>query len=392
MTMSVNHLSYRLRTSTDRIFGAGLGLVLAFFAASPAGCGSKGSTSGAGGSAGAGATSGCAMGSEGCACYGNDTCNAPLTCLSHLCVNAGGGAGASGSAGAPGTGGTLATGGSTGTGGSASTGSGGASATGGTPGTGGTPATGGTPGTGGTPATGGTTGTGGTPATGGTPGTGGTPATGGTTGGGGAAPSGPLQFTGGWVDATTNSYGIQGSIYTFDDGVGSTISPDCGTGATCFGGTTTPTTRFCVNGTDTTVGYESDGVTLDYSTYWGAAVGFDLNDPAGGTKTTYPAASHHVVGFSMNLTNSTYPSDKVQFTYSVYNGSTNVQYCLQQLYAGANTVYFTNTQTLCWTTGGTLFPTNDVNGVVSMQWGVPSSPDGPVPFNFCIDSLTPIIQ
>jgi hypothetical protein len=55
---------------------------------------------------------GCPAGSEGCACYGNDTCNAGLTCASHLCVSlASGGSGQGGvspggaSSGGAGTGG-----------------------------------------------------------------------------------------------------------------------------------------------------------------------------------------------------------------------------------------------------------------------------------------------
>jgi hypothetical protein len=53
---------------------------------------------------GTGANPGCAAGDEGCACYGNNTCNAGLTCASKLCVDletrdAGGGVG--GASGAP---------------------------------------------------------------------------------------------------------------------------------------------------------------------------------------------------------------------------------------------------------------------------------------------------
>jgi hypothetical protein len=388
--MTANRLSFGSKGS---FVSAGLGLLLAFLVTGNVGCGSKGS----GGSAGAGGAGACSMGKEGCACYGNDTCDSPLTCLSHLCVNTGAGTGGSpstggstGNAGAPGSGGATASGGSVGTGSGGSSASGGSpgsggssSSSGGSPGSGGSTSSGGSPGSGGTPATGGATGTGGTPATGGATGTGGTPATGGA---GGGPVAGPLQFVGGWVDATTNIYGIQGSIYTFKDPGGSVISPDCSTGAACFGGTTTPTTKFCVNGTDATV------LSGDYTDYWGAAVGFDLNVPAGGTKTTYPAQSHNVVGFSMNLTNTTYPSDKVQFTYSVYNGSGTDQYCVQALNSGPNYVYFSNTQTLCYSTGGTPFPSSEVNGVVALQWQVSASPDGPVSFNYCIDSLTPIVQ
>src|SRR5580765_2696650 len=66
------------------------------------------------------ADGGCPPGSETCACYGNATCNAGLTCASNLCVNLGG-------MGGGGSGGSISTGG----------GGGGASATGGTAGDGG---------------------------------------------------------------------------------------------------------------------------------------------------------------------------------------------------------------------------------------------------------------
>jgi len=39
---------------------------------------------GAAGSTGAGGSGSCVMGREGCACYGNDTCDANLQCLSQI--------------------------------------------------------------------------------------------------------------------------------------------------------------------------------------------------------------------------------------------------------------------------------------------------------------------
>ena len=359
MNMTVQRLSSAPSVAIARTGGA---LVLALLMVSTAGCGSKGSSGGTGGSVGTGGvggTSGCSAGSEGCSCYGNDTCNSGLSCLSRLCVNL------PGSGGATGTGGAVSTGGATGTGGAVSTG--------------------GATGTGGAVSTGGATGTGGAVSTGGTTGTGGAVSTGGTTGG-------PLQFTGGYVASTTNSYGIRGAVYTFDDGAGSVISPDCTTGAACFGGTTTPTTKFCVNGSDVTVGLNSSGTDYDYATYWGAAVGFDLNSPTSGTRQTYPASTHHVLGFSMTLTNTVYPTDKVQFSYLVYNGSSNVAYCVAQLNPGLNTVYFTNTVSNCYTTGGVGLTTGNADNLVALQWQVPASPQSATPFNYCIDNLTPLTQ
>lgn len=105
------------------------------------GCG--GSTSdGTSRTPGAGGSSSSLAGTEGHACYPNDTCNAGLSCLSHLCVKAGsGGGGSTGSGGATASGGASdasvesGAGGTTGKGGGSSTGgsSTGGSSTGGAP-------------------------------------------------------------------------------------------------------------------------------------------------------------------------------------------------------------------------------------------------------------------
>jgi hypothetical protein len=377
MNMTVRRLSSCPSVAFVRTGGA---LVLALLMVSTAGCGSKSSSGGTGGSVGTGGgggTSVCSAGSEGCSCYGNDTCNSGLSCLSHLCVNL------PGNGGATGTGGAVSTGGATGTGGALSTG--------GANGTGGALSTGGATGTGGALSTGGANGTGGALGTGGATGTGGAVSTGGATGIGGAS-GGPLQFVGGYVASTTNSYGIQGAVYTFDDGAGSVISPDCTTGAACFGGTTTPTTKFCVNGSDVAVALNPTMTDYDYAAYWGAAVGFDLNVPTSGTRQPYVASAHHVLGFSMTLTNTVYPTDKVQFSYLVYNGSSNVAYCVAQLNPGPNTVYFTNTVSNCYTTGGVGLTTTNADNLVALQWQVPGSPLSATPFNYCIDNLTPLTQ
>jgi len=67
----------------------------------------------------------CAAGTEGCACYGNDTCNRGLACRSALCVDLGVG-GSGGLAGVGGVGGTGGVGGVGGTGGAGGSSGGGA--------------------------------------------------------------------------------------------------------------------------------------------------------------------------------------------------------------------------------------------------------------------------
>ena len=76
--------------------------------ATPAGGGNTAASPATGGTTSTATT--CPDGTERCACYGNDTCNAGLTCASHLCVRLG-------------TGGTGSTGGTSAIGGKAAAGS-----------------------------------------------------------------------------------------------------------------------------------------------------------------------------------------------------------------------------------------------------------------------------
>jgi hypothetical protein len=85
-----------------------------------ASCGGGGGGTGDGGGAGG---SGCPTGFETCACYGNHTCEAGLTCASNICVNLSAGGGAGGNNGGGGAGGVAA-----GAGGAIAGGAGGANA------------------------------------------------------------------------------------------------------------------------------------------------------------------------------------------------------------------------------------------------------------------------
>jgi hypothetical protein len=81
---------YQVRSTRLRCWMLVLGASAAI-----AGCG--GDTAAGGPSApGGGGSASCSPGSEGCVCYGNSTCDVPLTCASHLCVNLGTGGSAQG--------------------------------------------------------------------------------------------------------------------------------------------------------------------------------------------------------------------------------------------------------------------------------------------------------
>ena len=210
--------------------------------------GTDGGVSGSGGTSGAGGTGSCPMGAETCSCYPNDTCNAGLTCASHLCVSlgAGGASGTGGSisaspdasldlpadvprgtAGVTSTGGTIGSGDAPGTGGSitrtpdafpdlpaeapvsivgGTTTSGGTSASGGTTASGGSTVLGGSPSSGGVTSTGSATTSGGTTAMGGTTTSGGTTASGGSGGFGSGGVGGTMTGDAGLLAAETASF------------------------------------------------------------------------------------------------------------------------------------------------------------------------------------------
>jgi hypothetical protein len=305
--------------------------------------GTGGTFSGTGG--GNAGTGGCTTGTERCDCYANDTCNSGLTCLSHLCVTTGAGTGGSN----VGTGGSnVGTGGGLGTGGS-NVGTGGSNI-----------------------GTGGGLGTGGTPV-----GTGGTVTT-------------TLVFNNGYVSADSNTYGVQGAVYTFADGVGSTISPDCSTTtAPCFK-TFNGTGPICTQGIGTAV------LEGDYSTYWGAALGLDLNN-ATGTKAEFAAAQKGILGFKFDITYTTPPpiGVKVLFTYQVQDPVAGLAaYCVKlDPSTKTNFVPFSSALQDCFNGGLTpLSTTPGVDHLMQLQWQMPTQPDQTTPFGFCIDKITPLMQ
>jgi hypothetical protein len=291
-----------------------------------------------------------------CACYPNNTCNDPLSCVSSVCVDlhstGGAGGGAAGTTGTAGTIGAAGTTGSAGTIGSA-----------------------------------GTTGSAGTIGTAGTTGTAGTIGHGGTTGTGGQA-SNALVFTTGNLLATDNTFGIQGASFTFDDGVGSTISPTCSADGTapCFS-TVNGTGPLCTSGIGAAV-----PTTLDYGTYFGSVLGLNLNQVVeiGAVAMPYPASSHGVTGFSLMLTNN--ESGTVVRLTAVRPSDPDNIYCVN-LSSGKNYVHYSNFTLSCWLGAGQpAMSAAQFDAVTSLQWQVPTVLTYTTPFDFCVDSITPLTQ
>lgn len=173
----------------------------------------------------------------------------------------------------------------------------------------------------------------------------------------GTPAAGPVALApmNGFVSCSSNTVGVEGYFYTFDDGT-STITPADFSAAGM---------EICASGTAETADEDF--------TVWGAGVGFNLADEA-----TWDATAAGISGVSFTVTGMlptnfrfivTEPGDK-GYCYNVTSES--------------NTVTFAETNSACWDDSGTA--PNPAN-LVAIQWQVSTSMDGPQDFNFCITNI-----
>jgi hypothetical protein len=281
-----------------------------------------------------------------------------------------------------------------GSGGSSHGGSGG-TGTSGNPGTGGTPGTGGgIAGVGGAlSGTGGTLGHGGAPGTGGVAAGSGGSAAGGAGGGnaGGAGTSGGSPDSGvtagacpgvpimpdahGFVAPASNSVGIHGSWFEYSD------CADLG-GKNCATVTTPPANSFPNTGGKMC----TSGMTSFAAGAWGAGIALELND--GPPQMPYDTTAHGVKGFCFVLSGTTIPSTTIRVAFPTQDNNDNAYFeAISTL--GPHTVLFSETAQGSWVTPKMPFePTK----VMLMQLQIPSSTTAPVPWDFCIEGLTAVMN
>ncbi len=368
---------------------------------------------------------GCPAGNETCACFGNGTCLAGLTCASNLCVQLAGTGGTSGTSGGgtTGTGGAITGGGGAGaaTGSAGSDGSGGSTGAAGSTGLAGATGSGGSIGSGGSTGIAGSTGLAGSTGIGGSKGSGG--ASGGSAGkGGGSAGSGGnfLLLPDSNGNVINPGAGILGSWYSATDstpkstGNGSCVRNQATTcsvfssaspaqGST-FDPTDSPITvgRMCASGTVAQVVADpATGSSLDYSGIWGAVIGLGLNGNAfgatGSTSNPYNAGAHGIVGISFDIDTVPYANSslsfRVEFPTAAVPGTTDLDAAYwngatsngSPVTAGANVILWSNVLGPMYETAPPAF---DPSQLLAVQFHVIGSPSGPVPFNFCISNLT----
>jgi len=221
--------------------------------------------------------------------------------------------------------------------------------------------------------------TGATGGQGGEGGVGARPSTGGT--GASLPPGVPLTPVDGRVEDSSNALGIQGDIFAFADST------------TAVGMTENfATSNACISGTAAKVDLACTPVppAVDcYGTTWGAAIGFNLNQPIDpftmlGVIPPLEYDASALRGFAFELSGSNVPT---QLRFRV--DTPTQEYCspiTKLLMPGANTLTFSDLRTECWTVGGESGEAAKPN-VVRIAWQVVTSSSSVVPFDFCVSNI-----
>jgi hypothetical protein len=213
-------------------------------------------------------------------------------------------------------------------------------------------------------------------------------------GGTGDLPAGiPLTPTNGWVDGMSNSLMIQGAFFSYSDMVSAMglVSDVMTTSSACMKGVAAKVIMPC-----TIMAPATDC----YGTYWGAAIGLNLNQPnvvdpttmvsMGGTPVPFDASA--IKGFAFDIGPGTdgvmtvpLPS---QFRFNIEDATT--QYCTPSakgVKPGPNIELFTDVESMCYATAPGPMATTIQKGVVKISWQVVTNTSSTVPFDFCISNV-----
>ncbi len=187
-------------------------------------------------------------------------------------------------------------------------------------------------------------------------------------------PSAALVPVDGWVARETNTVGIEGAFYTYSDGV-SAYEPDTspffeGAGPDiCLAGSAPPH--------------------LNADASWGVAVGFDMN-LVDEIASAYDATAYGVVGFSFTLRGDNPP--RVQINVREYE--TAPTFCRRYTDVSASvetfTVYFDQLDEDCWEGINTAGP--DPSNLLSFGIQAISAASDYVYFDFCVEDIRAIVE
>jgi hypothetical protein len=135
-----------------------------------------------------------------------------------------------------------------------------------------------------------------------------------------------------------------------------------------------------------------------YGTYWGAAIGLNLNqpiDPATGEGVVTPLKydATHLKGFSFTISGPAGTDGMIPTTlrFKVEDGVT--EYCTWKTVGkGPNTVLFSELETKCWehSKGTGTSATTAQAGLLKIAWQVVTNTGGTIPFDYCVSDVRAI--
>lgn len=213
-------------------------------------------------------------------------------------------------------------------------------------------------------------------------------ATGGTsgTGGDGAGNGVPLAFNNGWLNADENSLGVQGAVFAYADNttkLSMTESITDNGASACITGTAAKVVDPCT--------ITDPNANDCYGEYWGAAIGFNLNQPVdeatgeGGDPMPFDLSS--VAAIDFELAGSVIPTS-MRFTLETDAGD----HCTipsTKIIAGPNHIELDKLVAECWT-GGAQTPLASRSSSLKIAWQVVTTTGSETPFDFCVTNVVAV--
>jgi hypothetical protein len=220
---------------------------------------------------------------------------------------------------------------------------------------------------------------------------GGNTATGGSTGASGAATGGtgntdplpagvPLTSADGWVDAASNTLGVQGAMFAYADTTSAMgMTEDFLAANACIAGTAAKVDLKCT---------PMAPATDCYGQFWGAAIGLNLNQPIDMTTMMgadpMPFDASALTGFAFEISGAAVPTS-LRFKVEDSSG----EYCTppaKPVKLGNNTFLFSDLMTECWKAGGTSAE-GAKSGIIKIAWQVVTNDKAAVPFDYCVSNV-----
>lgn len=209
------------------------------------------------------------------------------------------------------------------------------------------------------------------------------------TGGTGTSAEGvPLIGMNGWVDASA-AIGIQGALFAYGDDTTLAgppmMSQDFVDANACIKGVAAKVPKMCT---------PKPPATDCYGTFWGAAIGLNLNQPIDPTtmKGVDPPLSYDgsaIKGFSFKISGATVPS-RLRFK---VEGAGAVEFCnpgTKPVKIGENTLMLSDLITECWTTPPKPTAMNAESAksaLTKIAWQVYTVDSGTTEFDYCVSDV-----